>query len=260
MFSVSIVIPNYNNEKYLKECLDSVLNQTYPIKEIIVFDDCSTDNSTSLLTKYQKSYNNIKVIFSKINVGVSCARDIAIKQATSDYICVLDSDDYFYSTKKIESEMDTVKNYFNKTLKKCISFSQTIDVNENGKPFKSPRYVNLSNNIKFKIKTRLFGKYMPRDYCFPKEAYLSALGFNKNLNLFEDWDLNCRFLNVCEFVYSDQFGTAYRHKNNGLSSVNAKKQFVAKVNIFKQLNSTFLESIVFYAIAFMNLIKNSLLR
>ena len=56
MLTVSIIIPNYNNEKYLNRCIDSVLAQTYPIKEIIIYDDCSTEGSREILEKYAAKY------------------------------------------------------------------------------------------------------------------------------------------------------------------------------------------------------------
>ena len=87
-FSVSVIVPNYNNEKYIQQCLDSVLAQTYPIKEIIVYDDCSTDGSRAILKEYANNHSNIRVILGEKNVGVSAARDMAIKATTSDmYVC-----------------------------------------------------------------------------------------------------------------------------------------------------------------------------
>ena len=108
-FSVSVIVPNYNNEKYIQQCLDSVLAQTYPIKEIIVYDDCSTDGSRAILKEYANNHSNIRVILGEKNVGVSAARDMAIKATTSDYVCMLDADDFFFSTNKISAEMDTIE-------------------------------------------------------------------------------------------------------------------------------------------------------
>src|SRR5690606_20899226 len=82
---VSIIIPVYNTIKYLRECLDSVLLQTYPNIEIVCIDDGSTDNSLLLLKKYASKHSKIKVITQK-NAGVVAARNKAIKKAKGTYI------------------------------------------------------------------------------------------------------------------------------------------------------------------------------
>ena len=87
---LSIIIPNYNKEKYLSKCLDSLLPLINEKVEIIVVDDCSTDNSISILEKY----NQIKLIKNPKNMGVSESRNNGIKQATGRYLCFIDSDDY----------------------------------------------------------------------------------------------------------------------------------------------------------------------
>jgi len=92
MPKVSVIIPVYNTEKYLGECLDSVLKQTLSDIEIICIDDGSTDNSLKILNKYAKKDKRIKIITQK-NSGVINARNNAIAQAVSEYIYPLDSDD-----------------------------------------------------------------------------------------------------------------------------------------------------------------------
>lgn len=94
MPKISIIIPNYNNEKYLDRCIDSAINQKYKEVEIICVDDKSTDNSVSILKKYAKLDDRIKLILLEENAGVSNARNKALKACTGDYVCFLDSDDY----------------------------------------------------------------------------------------------------------------------------------------------------------------------
>lgn len=91
---VSIIIPIYNVENYLKQCLDSVINQTLKEIEIICVEDCSTDNSLSILEEYAKSDSRIKAIKNEINKGLATVRNIAMAEATGEYIAFLDSDDY----------------------------------------------------------------------------------------------------------------------------------------------------------------------
>lgn len=91
---VSIIIPVYNTEKYLRKCLDSVVYQTYKNIEIIVVDDYSSDCSREILKEYEQTYNFIKVIHNPINMGLATTRNIGLEQANGDYILFVDSDDY----------------------------------------------------------------------------------------------------------------------------------------------------------------------
>ena len=90
---ISIIIPVYNVEKYLKQCLNSIINQTYNNLEIILIDDGSTDNSGNICDYYSKIDNRIYVIH-KENEGQSIARNLGIKLAKGEYIGFLDSDDW----------------------------------------------------------------------------------------------------------------------------------------------------------------------
>lgn len=95
MPKVSVVIPVYNAEKYLRQCLDSVVNQTLKDIEIICIDDCSTDNSLKILKEYALKDDRFIIIEQKTNQGQGVARNIALDIAKSDYIMFLDSDDWF---------------------------------------------------------------------------------------------------------------------------------------------------------------------
>lgn len=90
---ISVIVPVYNVESYLKRCLDSIINQTYQNIEIILIDDGSTDNSGNLCEDYKKIDNRIKVVH-KTNGGLSDARNTGIKKAKGKYITFVDSDDY----------------------------------------------------------------------------------------------------------------------------------------------------------------------
>lgn len=92
MVKVSVIIPIFNVEKYIMECIDSVVNQSLTDIEIICVDDGSTDNSLNLLKQIPD--NRIRII-SQENKGLAAARNIGMKHATGEYIAFLDSDDFF---------------------------------------------------------------------------------------------------------------------------------------------------------------------
>ena len=96
MYPISVIIPVYNVEKYIAKCLDSIINQTIGINniEIIIIDDCSTDNTLKIIEQYAEIYPSIKVMYQEINKGPGAARNLGIENSTGEYITFLDGDDY----------------------------------------------------------------------------------------------------------------------------------------------------------------------
>lgn len=90
---VTVIIPTYNSSKFIEKAIESVINQTYKDIEIIVVDDCSTDDTCQILQKYEQ-LPNFKLIVNESNTGVGIARKIGINNAKGEYITFLDSDDY----------------------------------------------------------------------------------------------------------------------------------------------------------------------
>lgn len=94
MSTVSVIIPVYNTEEYLKQAIQSILKQSYKKLEVIIIDDCSEDNSVSIIQKFAKQDNRIKFHQHSERKGVGAARNLGMKLATGDYIYFFDSDDY----------------------------------------------------------------------------------------------------------------------------------------------------------------------
>ena len=90
---VSVIVPVYNAEKYVGECLESIINQSYKHLEIIVVDDGSTDGSSKICDEYALQDNRIQVIH-QVNCGQSSARNVGIAMCSGKYITFVDSDDY----------------------------------------------------------------------------------------------------------------------------------------------------------------------
>ena len=118
MSKVSVLVPIYNVEKYLEECLNSIVNQTLKDIEIILLDDGSKDNSAVVCDYYAKNDNRVKVVH-KENSGYGATLNIGLKEATGDYISIIESDDfidlhmieYLYNVAKT-NDADIVKSNF----------------------------------------------------------------------------------------------------------------------------------------------------
>jgi len=96
---VSIIMPMYNAEKYIKESIKSVLNQTYEIWELLIIDDVSTDNSLEIVEEYVERDSRIKLFRLDENSGPAVARNVGIKNSIGDFISFLDSDDLWHAEK-----------------------------------------------------------------------------------------------------------------------------------------------------------------
>ncbi|MBQ3408636.1 MAG: glycosyltransferase family 2 protein [Clostridia bacterium] len=105
---VSVIIPMHNSSKHIKECVTSVLNQTYKNIELIVVDDKSTDNSIEMVQQFKDS--RLKLIQLQQNIGAALARNKGIDHSTGDYICFIDSDDYWVLD-KLEKQVNFIEKY-----------------------------------------------------------------------------------------------------------------------------------------------------
>jgi len=256
---LSLIIPNYNNNNYIDDCLKSVVSQTRIPDEVIVVDDASTDNSVKIIKKYKETYSFIKLIQNKENRGVVYSRNKAIELAKGDYITTLDSDDFFYDKKKLESEMNLIKSY-KKKGEDIISFSNIVSVNKNKYLLKKHQNIK-EGDIFFGILTR--SNFIPRDFIFKKADFVSIGGYEE-YPLYEDWDLKIRLASFRDFRFTNCDGIAYRQHNEGLSSVNYKKHYKWLKTIFNKnakkldISQRVYAYILFYKFLFMYRLINKL--
>lgn len=146
MCKISVIIPVYNVEDYLTECLDSVINQTFDDIEIICVDDGSTDNSSEILKKYEENDKRLRIITQE-NKGLSGARNTGLENANGKYIYFLDSDDYIEQNTLKEIYEISEKNNLDMLFFKIICFYDETKEN-----FTTPYFeMNFLNDFKNKI-------------------------------------------------------------------------------------------------------------
>ncbi len=188
MKKISIIIPVYNVEKYLKKCLDSVIKQSYKNLEIIMVDDGSTDNSLNICLDYQKKDFRIKVIHQE-NKGLSAARNRGFEESTGEYIWFIDSDDFIEenSIEVIKPYLDKydiiVFNYTEVRKDKVIKMNDTKEYdNVNQKYMLS--YVIAWNKIYKRY--ILDGEKFPEGYIYEDVYLMPTLGLKTNKIVFID--------------------------------------------------------------------------
>ena len=163
---VSIITPSYNSSRFIEECIDSVLSQTHDNWELLIVDDCSSDNSCELIEKYNDK--RIALIELEKNVGAAEARNIAIRKAKGKYIAFLDADDLWMPT-KLEKQIGFM-------LEKNIAFSFTSyeSISEDGqqrysiiKAYKKMTYYSYLKNTIIGCLTVIIDREKTGDFQMP---------------------------------------------------------------------------------------------
>jgi len=140
---VSIIIPAYNAEKYIKGTLDSVLAQTYTNFEAIVVNDCSKDNTEKIIDEYVAKDSRIKKYNNPKNSGVSYTRNFAISVANGEWIAFVDSDDMWEPT-KLEKQI----NFANTTEGADFIYTGSSFIDEDGNPYN--HVMNVPEKVTYK--------------------------------------------------------------------------------------------------------------
>lgn len=144
---ISIIIPVYNVEPYIKACLQSVFNQSYKNIEVIVVDDCGNDNSMEIIKTIineNNRFNDVKILHHKNNRGLSAARNTGIENCTGEYIYFLDSDDTLPSN-SIELLVSEIQKH--KDIDFVIGGIKTYGNKNYIYPLLSKPYINNNNDI-----------------------------------------------------------------------------------------------------------------
>lgn len=221
---VSIIVPVYNAEKYITQCIESLLNQTLKECEFIYINDGSQDSSEVIINKYKKLDKRIKLISQK-NQGVSAARNAGIKAALGEYIGFVDADDF------VEKEMYKVL-YDTAEIENCdIVISNFQSKMEGHKVFSNypfPKNINLNDDY---IQKNLLSYFLKKDdlnsvwtKIYKKKLIEKAdATFPQNLALGEDglFNMQCfshaksvRFIEYIGYHYREAEGSATRNIGN----------------------------------------------
>lgn len=135
---ISVIIPVYNAERYISQTLDSVIQQDYPDKEVILVDDCSTDRSAEIIKEYMNRCSYIQYYRLDRNSGVAMARNTGIKLAKGRFIAFVDSDDV-WKEGKLSRQVAMFEN--RNTPPTCLTYTAINYIDEQGKEIKGKRDV-----------------------------------------------------------------------------------------------------------------------
>jgi len=191
---ISIITPVYNGQKFLRECIESVINQDYQNIEHIVVDDGSTDQTINILNEYK---NTVKVIRQEKR-GANKARNLGLFNSSGEYIKFLDHDDYL-SPKSISNQVC----YLDRLNSTEIGYGYNIRVRIDGSKDKTKTI--LKNYECGHLISLLFDNIMTSNPLYPAEGLKRIGGFNPKLNSKQEWALNLCLANIgYKFIYQDE--------------------------------------------------------
>lgn len=232
---LSVIVANFNRARYLGQCLDSILNQTFKELEIVVYDDGSRDGSPDLIRRYEQNCPGlVRGLGEAGNQGVAYARHQALLASRGEYVTTLDSDDYYLDAGKLSREMALVDARRGGGSREPVAFSAFVPVDENGRP--QTGWIEKQPVREGRLFAAILGRtcMIPRDFVMGRPLYFAAGGYDFSLSTFEDWDLKLRLARRCDFCYTGSRGTAYRRDGKGLSARPLHEQLRNLRRVFKR--------------------------
>ncbi|MBU0625181.1 glycosyltransferase family 2 protein [Patescibacteria group bacterium] len=209
---VTVVIPVYNRPIFIRRAIDSVIAQTYKNWELIIVDDCSTDNTVEVIRSYLNKNERISLICLEKNRGVSNARNIGIEKASGEYIAFLDSDDEWFPDKLTKQVR-----LFQQDKTEQVGFvgcNRIILVTKTGQEHRS-RLILQDNTLRMFL-SRCF--VVPSGVVVKKKVFTKVGLFDINLDYSEDWDMWIRIAEKFSFALIDEpLFKYYEHGGNACS-------------------------------------------
>jgi len=241
---LSVIVPVYNVELYLEDCIKSILNQSYVDFQLVLVNDGSTDTSLAICRKYE-AFDPRLIVVDKDNEGVSIARNIGIKYATGDWICFVDSDDiispnYLNNLLEFSENCDfvlsgiNIQDQFNNNEKKVIpSEYGCFDLH----------IVNLLDKIPLLLLSSPIAKLYKREILLGNN-----IEFDERISIGEDYIFvtkylsfisKCFFLQECDYIYFRRANSLSTSYNQSLDELISEKEiYMSTINLFSRFTYT----------------------
>ncbi len=227
---ISVIIPNYNNEKYLDRCIQSVTNQSYKNIEIIIIDDGSTDRSLDICRSYSDKDKRI-TIFKNKNRGAAFSRNYGISKSNGEYIQFLDSDDYI-SHDKFEHQVELLRKRPPNTLVFC---GYTNVYGQKKAAVKN----TINHDYKFPVQL-IFEMWQSKEfiaihsYLIPRVLINVAGLWNQKLTSNDDGEFMTRIiLSSSEVIFDDSSQSFYVFKAGSLSKQKEPDNFISRLDSYR---------------------------
>lgn len=216
---ISVIIPAYNNEKTIRETIESVLNQTFSDFELIIINDGATDSTLEIVSSIQDP--RIKV-FSYPNAGVSVSRNRGFQLASGKFISFLDADD-LWTPNKLELQLEALQS----NPEAAVAYSWLDRIDESGQFLTKGNYRNFTGNVYEHLVEQNFLETASNPLICA-EALKAVGDFNSELTPAEDWDMFLRLAEHYHFVVVPRPQILYRVSANAQSTNMLKMEAVGR--------------------------------
>lgn len=224
---VSVIIPVYNREKTINKAIHSVLEQDYKNIEIIIVDDCSIDNTVSVVQNAFSEDERVILIKLNKNSGACIARNRGIEVSKGDYIAFLDSDDTFYAN-KISLQIEALRN-----SKKDLCASDYDRISADGT--KCRIMVSQYDGVEL-YKDLLFCNYITTGTLIGKRKCFSDINFDASLPRYQDWDLVLRLSQKYSFCLLNIPTLLQEEQSNSITTSTSHKKTLDALKIIYSKN------------------------
>ena len=240
---ISVIVPNYNHAPYLKKRIDSILTQTYQDFELIILDDCSTDNSRDIIDAYRNHPKVSQIIYNELNSGSTFKQwRKGVSLARGEYIWIAESDDIAdYSL--LNTLYDNITKEDEVVLSYCQSYKMDASGNLTGTWKEQVQYLSegdtffsgnfIANGIDFIDRFLLYKNVIPNASAvlFKKDAYNEVGGVNLDVKACADWLLWLKIATVGKIAFSPLLLNYFRyHKKSVIATVTNNDKLFLKGN------------------------------
>ncbi|WP_267405626.1 MULTISPECIES: glycosyltransferase [unclassified Chryseobacterium] len=210
MMTFSILIANYNNGKFFKNCYDSIISQKYTNWEVIILDDCSTDNSLELINGLIKDDSRFKLFENEVNCGVGITKAKLIELANGEICGFVDPDDGISPDALLSSI--TV---FTKSKDVVLTYSKFVKCDENLQPLEIPKLaMQVPNGDPYFFNCPV---HIVHFVSFRKDVYLQTEKMNTIMRIAEDQDLYLKMYEKGKVKFINENNYLYRTHSGGIS-------------------------------------------
>lgn len=217
----------YNRGAYLGVAIDSVLAQDFTDWELIIVDDGSTDNTSDILLPYLDD-PRIKYFKNEKNLGICVTRNIALKKSSGKYVAVLDSDDVWLATDKLNQQV----NFLDLNHEHALVGTGVVVIDKEGKEIK--RYFNPEKNTTIKNNLLIKNCLAHSSVMYRREIALSLDSYPSNLNGIEDYDLWLRLGIKYKLHNLSRYDLGYRKHPGNISLTNRERLMESNLILIKK--------------------------
>lgn len=220
---ISVILPVYNGERFIKDSIDSILNQTHKDFELIIINDCSTDKTLSIIEKFHD--NRIKIINNKINKGIVYSLNKGITEAKGDYIARMDADD-ICDLHRLEYQYNYIVNH-----NVDLVGTSYVEINENNDVIDKIVLPETNDEIKA---TLLLKNCIAHPSILIKTNILKHNQYSNNYKYAEDYELWTRLMNNITFYNLPIPLLKYRINYSGMT-MKANKDIKERIDVLKDI-------------------------